>query len=140
MSLRSCLLAVAVACPLPLAAIEDPAPPAELDPMVVTATRTAVRESETLAAITVIGRADIERAQASDVAELLRFVAGVEIARAGGPGQLAAAFIRGGNSQHTLVLLDGLVWQWTATESSTAGGVPAAVNHTHCLASQCWQC
>jgi vitamin B12 transporter len=108
MSLRSCLLAVAVACPLPLAAIEDPAPPAELDPMVVTATRTAVRESETLAAITVIGRADIERAQASDVAELLRFVAGVEIARAGGPGQLAAAFIRGGNSQHTLVLLDGV--------------------------------
>jgi vitamin B12 transporter len=106
MFVRAFLLAAASAASLPVAA-EDPEP-VELDPVVVTATRTAARESETLAAITVISRDDIERAQAADVAELLRFVAGVEIARAGGPGQQAAAFIRGGNSQHTLVLLDGV--------------------------------
>ncbi len=82
-------------------------PPTELEPLVVTATRTAVLEADTLASITVITRADIERAQANDAAELLRFAAGVEVARAGGPGQFAATFIRGGNSQHTLVLLDG---------------------------------
>jgi vitamin B12 transporter len=103
---RALLLAAAGLAPLPSAAQEPQ--PIELDPVVVTATRTAARESETLAAITVISRDDIERAQAADVAELLRFVAGVEIARAGGPGQQAAAFIRGGNSQHTLVLLDGV--------------------------------
>jgi vitamin B12 transporter len=98
--------ACAVLAALPaLAAAEEPA---ELDPVVVTATRVPARASETLAAITVIGRDEIERAQATDVAELLRFVAGVEVARAGGPGQFAATFIRGGNSQHTLVLLDGV--------------------------------
>jgi vitamin B12 transporter len=106
MFLRASLLAAACAASLPCSS-EEPAP-AELDPVVVTATRTEARASETLAAITVIGRDDIERAQAADVAELLRWVAGVEIARTGGPGQQTAAFIRGGNSQHTLVLLDGV--------------------------------
>ena len=105
MSLRPLLLAAVAACPIHAVA-QDPVP--ELDPVVITATRTPVPASEALAAITVIDRDDIERAQANDVAELLRFVAGVEVARAGGPGQLAAAFIRGGNSQHTLVLLDGV--------------------------------
>lgn len=103
MRLRHVVLAAAV---LPHFVHAEEAP-TELEPLVVTATRTAVRESDTLASITVITRADIERAQANDAAELLRFAAGVEVARAGGPGQFAAAFIRGGNSQHTLVLLDG---------------------------------
>ena len=102
---RLALLVAAAALSGPARAQDEPA---AFDPVVVTATRTAAHQSETLAAITVIGRDDIERAQANDVAELLRMVAGVEIARAGGPGQLAAAFIRGGNSQHTLVLLDGV--------------------------------
>jgi vitamin B12 transporter len=129
MSLRSFLLAVATACSLPPASAADPAPAAELDPIVVTATRTAARESETLAAITVIGRADIERAQASDVAELLRFVAGVEIARSGGPGQLAAAFIRGGNSQHTLVLLDGVRLNPTTQGAALQNLSPEMIDH-----------
>ena len=103
MHLRHVVLAAAV---LPSFVHAEEAP-TELEPLVVTATRTAVREADTLASITVITRADIERAQANDAAELLRFAAGVEVARAGGPGQFAAAFIRGGNSQHTLVLLDG---------------------------------
>ena len=111
MHLRSALLAaVAAIPPFAQAQAQDQGrnPPTPLDPVVVTATRTEVRESDTLASVTVIGREDIERAQVNDAAELLRFVAGVEVARAGGPGQFAAAFIRGGNSQHTLVLLDGV--------------------------------
>ncbi len=103
MHLRHVVLAAAFLPPF----VHAEEAPTELEPLVVTATRTAVREADTLAAITVITRADIERAQANDAAELLRFAAGVEVARAGGPGQFAAAFIRGGNSQHTLVLLDG---------------------------------
>lgn len=82
--------------------------PVLLDPVVVTATGQPVPESRTLAAVTVIGREEIERSQAADVAELLRFSAGIDIGRSGGPGQITSAFIRGGESNHTLVLIDGV--------------------------------
>jgi len=82
--------------------------PNTLDPVIVTATRTPTTESETLASVTVITRAEIERAQATDVAELLQTVAGVDVARNGGPGAQTSVFIRGGNSNQTLVLIDGV--------------------------------
>ena len=78
------------------------------DTVVVTATRTARTANETLASVQVIRRDEIERAQANDVAELLRFVAGVDIGRSGGPGQQTSVFIRGAESNHTLLLIDGV--------------------------------
>jgi vitamin B12 transporter len=91
--------------------------PYELDPVVVTATAAPQPQSETLAAVTVIDRAAIERAQATDIAELLRFVPGVELGRNGGPGQVTSVFLRGGESNHTLVLIDG-----QRINPATAGG------------------
>ncbi|HZR34271.1 MAG TPA: TonB-dependent receptor [Nevskia sp.] len=79
-----------------------------LQPVVVTATRTPVAETDTLAQTIVIDRAEIERAQATDVADILRYHAGLEVARSGGPGQQASLFTRGSNSAHTLVLIDGV--------------------------------
>ncbi|TCK19167.1 vitamin B12 transporter [Thiogranum longum] len=78
------------------------------DTVVVTATRTAQTANEALASVQVIHRAEIERAQANDVAELLRFLAGVDIGRSGGPGQQTSVFIRGAESNHTLLLIDGV--------------------------------
>lgn len=123
MSIRCALLAACAAGP---ALAQQPVPP-ELDPVVVTATRTETRLSETLAAVTVITRDEIERAQAVDAAELLRFVAGVETARAGGPGQLAATFIRGGNSNHTLVLLDGVRLNPTTQQAALQNLSPSMI-------------
>ncbi len=80
----------------------------ELLPVVVTATRTAVAADQTLAPVTVIDREEIERSMAVDVAELLRFHGGIEVARNGGPGQVTSVFIRGAESDHTLVLIDGV--------------------------------
>lgn len=81
---------------------------AELDPLQVTATLEESRVSETLASVIVITRAEIERSQAPDLADLLRFHAGLDVARNGGPGQAASVFIRGAESNHTLVLVDGV--------------------------------
>ncbi len=81
--------------------------PYTLDEVIVTASRTAQTVDETLAPVTVITRKDIEQSQAKDVAELLRKVPGIQIARNGGIGSLPSAFIRGSNSSHTLVLVDG---------------------------------
>ncbi len=78
------------------------------DTVVVTATRTAQTADESMASVQVIRRDEIERAQANDVADLLRFLAGVDIGRNGGPGQLTSVFIRGAESNQTLLLIDGV--------------------------------
>lgn len=79
-----------------------------LEPVVVTATRTEIALDETLASVVVIDRDAIERSLAADVAELLRFHAGLELGRNGGPGQAVSLFIRGSESNHALVLIDGV--------------------------------
>ena len=78
------------------------------EPVIVTATRTAQTADATLASVQVITREQIEQAQATDVAELLRFQAGLDIARNGGPGQATSLFMRGTDSNQTLVLVDGV--------------------------------
>ncbi len=81
---------------------------AVLEPFVVTATRTSVPLSKSLAPTIVISREEIERSLAADIAGILRFHAGLEIARNGGPGQTTSLFIRGTDSNHALVLIDGI--------------------------------
>jgi vitamin B12 transporter len=76
--------------------------------VIVTATRVPTPADEVLASVVVIDRATIERSNAGDAAELLRFHAGLEVASNGGPGQPAALFIRGAESNHSLVLVDGI--------------------------------
>jgi vitamin B12 transporter len=77
-----------------------------LSPITVTATRT---EKETsLVSTTTIKRADIERLQVNSVEEALRGIAGVNIANNGGMGKTTSIFMRGSNSDHVLVLIDGV--------------------------------
>ena len=102
---RTLLLSAIAAISLPLQA------QTRLDPLVVTVT-TPLRMSQpvdqTLAATTVITRADIERQQPESVAQLLRGTPGVEFASTGGAGSMTSLFLRGSNSNHTLVLIDGV--------------------------------
>ena len=94
---------------LPLAIAAIPAfAQTTLPEVVVSASRSQQRWQDALPATTLITRAEIERAQTPDLPTLLRRVAGVEIAQNGGPGTVASAFIRGADSRHTLVLIDGV--------------------------------
>ncbi len=81
---------------------------ADGDAVIVTATRTAQLADQVLAPVIVITRDQIERSQPTDVADLLRFHAGLDIGRNGGPGQATSLFLRGTNSDHTLVMIDGV--------------------------------
>ncbi len=78
------------------------------DTIIVTATRSERSQFDVVPSTIVIEREAIENAQASDLAELLRFQAGLDIGRNGGPGQTTSVFIRGTESNHTLVLIDGV--------------------------------
>lgn len=79
-----------------------------LDAVVVTATRSPVPIARGLASTTVLDRAAIEQAQAPDLIDLLARQAGIDVSRTGGPGSASTLFLRGGNSNHVLVLVDGV--------------------------------
>lgn len=98
--------------------------PVAIDKIVVTATRTPQALDDTIAPTIVIDREEIERSQALDTADLLRFHAGIDIGRNGGPGQVTSAFIRGADSNQTLVLIDGV-----RINPGTIGG--AAIQNIH---------
>ncbi|MCM2335286.1 MAG: TonB-dependent vitamin B12 receptor [Pseudomonas sp.] len=93
---------------------QDPA--TDLDNVVVTAARTAQTQDAALASVTVITRAQIEARQPASLPELLRGLPGVAIANNGGAGKESSLFLRGTESDHTLVLVDGI-----KVGSATAG-------------------
>ncbi|MBS0567886.1 MAG: TonB-dependent receptor [Proteobacteria bacterium] len=82
---------------------------AQLQPTIeVTASRVAQTVDASLASVSIITRADIEKTNAPDLIEVLRLQAGVDVARLGGAGTQTSVFLRGTNSNHVLVLVDGV--------------------------------
>ena len=79
-----------------------------LDEVVVTAARIEQPLSEVLADVTVIDRASIERSGATGVADLLSHYPGVQFQRNGGLGNTTSLYIRGANTNHTAVYVDGV--------------------------------
>ncbi len=90
-----------------------------LPELVVTATRTAKTVDDSLASVTVITRKEIDNSQALTVPEILRSVLGLDMSIQGGYGKLTSVFLRGTESDHVLVLIDG-VKVGSATTGTTA--------------------
>ena len=82
--------------------------PSVLETMVVTANRTEERLAQTLQHTTLITPEQIRNSGAADLPTLLRQEAALEIAQSGGVGKQSSTFMRGANSNHTLVLIDGI--------------------------------
>ena len=78
------------------------------DDIVVTASGFEQPRSETGQAIEIVGRARLEQLQSATIAQVLQTVPGVSVATRGGLGGQTSAFIRGGSSAQTLVLIDGV--------------------------------
>ena len=76
--------------------------------VVVTATAAPEEIQDVGSAVTLIRREEIERNGWRTVQDALRSVPGVDVARSGGPGAQTSVFLRGANSTHTLVLVDGV--------------------------------
>jgi len=116
------LLPLAVVLSLLAGTASLAADPSPSDIIIVTATRTKIPLDDAIVPVAVITRENIELSLAIDLAELLRFEAGVDIGRNGGPGQTTSVFLRGTESNHTLVLIDGV-----RINPGTIGG--AAIQH-----------
>lgn len=84
------------------------APPSVSAEVVVTAEAAPAPAGDLGAAVTVLGRGEIERSHATSLLELLRTVPGLDLVQSGGPGKVASLFLRGAGSNQTLVLVDGV--------------------------------
>jgi vitamin B12 transporter len=79
-----------------------------LEKVVVTATRVETPIEEIASSITVISSKEIERKQKTTVLEALRDIPGLDVVQTGGVGSYTSIFLRGANSEHTLVMIDGV--------------------------------
>ncbi len=75
--------------------------------LVITANRMEQPVSSVLAPVVVIDRAEIESRQVQSLPALLKTLPGVQITTLGGRGHMSSLFIRGTNSNHSLVLMNG---------------------------------
>ncbi len=91
----------------------------DIPEIIVTANRTANTVDETIAPVTIITRKDIDRLQAQSVVDVLKSTPGIDIRTSGGMGSSTSIFMRGTNSDHVLVLVDGVPYG-----SATLGTTP----------------
>jgi len=86
--------------------------------IVTAATRTEQSLDKVGQTVSVIDLAEIERRQTQNVADILRTIPGVTIARNGTIGGVASVFIRGAESDQTVALIDGV----KLNDPSSVGG------------------
>lgn len=95
--------------------------------VVVTATRQPQRASDVLSRVEIIDRDAIERAGQSSLVDLLRAQPGIRVSTSGGLGSNASVFIRGAESRHTLVLIDGMRMSSATTGQPALEAIPLAM-------------
>ncbi len=117
--MRQTHLALALGAVFVSCAHAESLPEYEGDTIVVTPTRVAESSRAVIGDITVISAEQIAAAGQTTLVELLQSQPGLEVTQQGGAGTLASVRIRGGNSGHTLVLVDGL-----RVGSATVGTTP----------------
>ncbi len=83
-------------------------PDVQLGEVVVSATKTEEQTTQVTSSVSIITNKEIEREKAKTVGELLRSVVGLDVTRSGGLGKHTSVYLRGGNSGHTLVMIDGV--------------------------------
>lgn len=99
---------VSLAVLAPVARAEEDSEQTTTSPIIVTASRLETEQRSVASSVTTVTAEEIAAGQYRTVIDALAAVPGVEVVQSGGPGGNAVAFIRGANSEHTLVLLDGI--------------------------------
>jgi len=86
----------------------DTLPVYELEEVVVTATKIEESRKKIGKTVTVITADEMRQEGVHKVGEALRNLAGLDVAENGAFGGVTSVFLRGANSEHTLVLIDGI--------------------------------
>ncbi|KFI11539.1 TonB-dependent receptor [Vibrio coralliilyticus] len=102
------ILAIAVASLLPHASLSYAQEASADETMVVTASRFEQSEASVLASVTTITREEIDTLQAKSLTEVFKYVPGVQLGESGDSFHSTSIFIRGSESKHSLILLNGV--------------------------------
>lgn len=97
-----------------------------MENMIVTATRTPVSVDKSLASVSLLTREDIENSQAESLTDLLRGLAGVETTTSGSRGAISRINVRGSESDHVLILIDGVRVSSATTGAVAVSQIPLA--------------
>ncbi len=81
---------------------------ATLEEVVVSATRTEVPIDELGVSASLVTAKEMEARRATDVLEVLRDLAGIHVVQSGARGSLTELYLRGGESNFTMVMIDGM--------------------------------
>jgi len=84
------------------------APAAVTESLVISAASIDAPLSRVTDSVTVVERAELDARQIASAADAVRLVPGFGVVSAGGPGAITSLFPRGGESDYTLVLADGI--------------------------------
>ena len=103
-----CPTLLAAAAPLGILGAQSVPDTTALSPVIVTAAPVPTGAIVSTAATTVITGAELRARGAITLADALREVPGIAIGQTAGPGSQASLFLRGGNSNFTKVLVDGV--------------------------------
>jgi len=76
--------------------------------IVVTASRIATPLKEIATSVTIITKQELEQTKKATIIEVLQEVLGISILQSGPVGSSASVMLRGANSEHTLVMIDGV--------------------------------
>jgi vitamin B12 transporter len=93
----------------------------DVENIIVTESRIPTIVSESLSAISIITKEDIERYQASDLYDLMARLPGVSMLRNGARGSATSLSIRGNQGDHSLFLVDGVRIGSATLGSATLG-------------------
>jgi vitamin B12 transporter len=111
----------------PAVAYADEAP---ADTVVVTATRTPQTLADVISDTVTIKAEQIAEAGAGSVVDLLKRQRGIEVTRNGGAGSSSNVYIRGANSNQSIVLVDGVRIGSSTTGAANWSAIPlTAIDH-----------
>ncbi len=94
-----------------------------LEEIVVTASRIEEPLQDVSSSVTVITSEDIKKMNVRDISDVFRTIPEVNLVQNGGPGKEASMILRGGDSRHVLVLIDGIRVNSPATSSFDFSGI-----------------
>ena len=119
------------ALPLALAAVFPPSAvfsqtqdAASLKAVVVSATRNPTRADDLVSDVVVIDRTEIEKSVGRTLPEILARVPGVQFSANGGLGKNSSINIRGTESRHTILLIDGVRYGSATTGAPAWDNIP----------------
>ncbi|MBI4825575.1 MAG: TonB-dependent receptor [Nitrospirae bacterium] len=91
--------------------------------VVVTATKIEEAIEETTSDVIVIKSEEIKKMNTQFVSDVLKGVSELNVVQNGGAGKQAAVVLRGGNTEHTLVMIDGVKVKSTTTGTFDFSGL-----------------